>query len=82
MDEINANLGPDPETGGASVQSDRLRPIIRLVRRSNARWPAGLVVAIIVVLAASGLAFAAQMVPVLHSGSPAASQMTSPTLTV
>jgi hypothetical protein len=81
MDDINADLEPDSETGDPSVESGRLRPITRLlpglVRRSNARWPVGLVLAMIVVLAASGLAFGAQVVPVFQSGNPATHQMVS-----
>lgn len=71
MDDVNADRGPNPETGDAGVESDRLRPITRLLPRlagrSNARWPAGLVLATIAVLAASGLAFGAQMLPALQT---------------
>jgi hypothetical protein len=75
MDDINADLGPDPETGDGSVKSDRLRPVVRVVRRSSARWPAGFVLAMVVVLASSALALGAQVLPALQNGNPAASQM-------
>jgi hypothetical protein len=75
MDDINADLGPDPETGDASVKSDRLRPVVRVVHRSSARWPAGFVLAMVVVLASSALALGAQVLPALQNGNPAASQM-------
>jgi hypothetical protein len=75
MDHINADPGPNPEAGDANVESDRLRPIVRRVRRSTRRWPAGFVLAVIAVLAASGLAFGAQVLPALQSSDQAAGQM-------
>ena len=79
MDDITADSKPDPQTGDTAVESDRLRPIVRLrlglVHRASTRLPAGVVLGMIAVLAASGLAFGAQMLPILQSGNPAASQM-------
>jgi hypothetical protein len=74
MDHINSDPGPEPETGEARVESDRLQPIVRSVRRASARWPAGFVLAMVAVLAVSGLAFGAQMLPALQDGNSAARQ--------
>jgi hypothetical protein len=75
MDGIDQGPGPDLATGDAYVESDRLTPIVRLVRPSNFRWPAGIVMAVIAVLATSGLAFGAQIVPALQGGGSATVQM-------
>ena len=72
MDEINTDLGSDPGTGEARIESDRLQPVIRLRGRSKARWPMGFLVAVVAVLAASGLALGAEILPVLQSGGPGA----------